>query len=179
MYFVKSKNWLEMISVFQEFLARMDIAYPQWPIARFRFDNSRGENDNPLFRAILRVSEISFEPAPPYSQHKNGNSERMIQTLVTKGRTLLIDSKLPTAMWAEAIMTSSYLHERLPSQPLNHKSPSEMLNVGKKPPIPHLRRFGCLAYKLMPSPQRTNRKFGKRSRSGIMIGYVHDATMMW
>ena len=84
------------------------------------------------------MSGISFEPAPPYMQHKNGKSERMIQTLVTKARTLLIDAKLPTAMWAEAIMTSSYLHERTPSRPLNHRSPYEMLNEGKKPAIHHL-----------------------------------------
>ena len=97
-YFVKSKDSLEMTSVFQEFLARMDKAYPKWPIARFRCDNGRGEYDNRLFRGILRVSGISFEPAPPYTQHKNGKGERMIQTLITKARTLLIDAKLPTAM---------------------------------------------------------------------------------
>ena len=124
------------------------------------------------------MSGISFEPAPPYTQHKNGKSERMIQTLVTKVRTLLIDAKLLTAMWAQAIMTSSYLHERSPSRPLNHKCPYEMLNEGKKPAIHHLRRFGCSAYKLIPPPQRTNRKFGARSRSCIMIGYVNDATTM-
>ena len=76
-------------------------------------------------------------------------------------------------------MTSSYLYERSPSRPLNHKSPYEMLSEGKKPPIHHLRRFGCLAYKLIPPPQPTNRKFGERSRSCVMIGYVHDATTMW
>jgi len=139
-----------MTSDFQEFLARMDKAYAQWPIARFRCDNGRGEYDNHLFRGILPVSEISFEPAPPYIQHKNGKSERVIQTLVTKARTLLINAMLATAMWAEAIMTSSYLHERSPSRPLNHKSPSEMLNEGKRPGIHHLRRFGCSAYKLIP-----------------------------
>jgi len=76
-------------------------------------------------------------------------------------------------------MTSLYLHERSPSQPLNHKSPYEMLNDGKKPVMDHLWRFGCLAYKLIPSPQRTNMKFGERSRLCIMIGYIHDATTMW
>ena len=111
-YFVKSKDSLVMTSVFQEFLARMNKAYPKWPIARVRCANARGEYDNCLFRGIHRVSGISFEPAPPYTQHKNGKSERMIQILVTKARTLIIDAKLPTAMWAEEIMTSSYLHER-------------------------------------------------------------------
>jgi len=178
-YFVRSKDSLEMTSVFQEFVARMDKAYSKWPIARFRCDNGRGEYDNRLFRGILPVSGISFEPAPPYTQHKNGKSEQMIQTLVTMSRTLLIDAKLPTAMWAEPIMTSSYLHEWSASRLLNHKSPYTMLNDGKKPVIHHLRRFGYLAYKLIPPPQRINRKFGERSCLCIMIGYVHDATTLW
>jgi len=146
---------------------------------RFRCDNGRGEYDNRLFRGILRVSGISFEPAPPYTQHKNGKSERMIQTLVIKARTMLIDTKLPTAMWAEAISMAVYLHERSPSRPLYHKTRYKMLNQGKKPVIHHLRRFSCQAYKLVPLPQRKHRKFGERSRICTMIGYVHDATTMW
>ena len=61
-----------MTSVFPEFLARMEKAYPDWPIALFRCDNGRGKYDNRLFRGILRVSGILLEPAPPYTQHKNG-----------------------------------------------------------------------------------------------------------
>jgi len=178
-YFVRSKESLEMTSVFQEFLARMEKAYPAWPIARFRCDNGKGEYDNRLFRGILRVSGISFEPAPPYTQHKNGKSERMIQTLVTKARTMLIDAKLPTPMRAEAISTAAYLHTCSPSRPLQHQTPYEMLNQGRKPIIHHLRRFGCQAYKLVPPPQRKQRRFGERSRLCTMIGYVHDATTMW
>ena len=157
----------------------MEKAYPDWSIARFRCDNGRGEYDNRLFRGILRVSGISFEPAPPYTQHKNGRSERMIQTLVTKARSMLIDAKLPTAMWAEAISTPAYLHECSPSRPLLHKTPYEMLNQGKKPVIHHLWRFGCQAYKLVPPPQRKHRNFSERSRLRTMISYVHDATTMW
>ena len=167
------------MAVFQEFLARMEKAYSDWPIARFCCDNGRGEYDNRLFRGILRVSGISFEPAPPYTQHKNGKSERIIQTLVTKAHTMLIDAKLPTAMWAEAISTAAYLHEHSPSRPLQHKTPYEMLNQGKKPVIHHLRRFCCQAYKLLPPPQRKHKKFGERSRLCTIIGYVHDATTMW
>jgi len=156
----------------------MEKAYPQWPIARFRCDNGRGEYDNRLFRGILRVSGISFELAPLYTQYKNGKSECMIQTLVTKACTMLIEAKLPTAMWAEAIMTSAYLHERSPSWPLNHKSPYEMLNKGRKPAIHHLWHFGCSAYKVIPPTQWSNRMFAERSRLCIMIGYVHDSTTM-
>jgi len=152
-----------MTSVFPEFLARMEKAYPDWPIALFRCDNGRGKYDNRLFRGILRVSGILLEPAPPYTQHKNGKSVRIIQTLVTKAHSMLIDAKLHTAIWAEAISTVAYLHKCSPSWPLLHKTPYEVLNPGKKPVIHHLWRFGCQAYKLVPPPQRMHRRFGERS----------------
>jgi hypothetical protein len=43
-------------------------------IKRFRCDNGKGEYDNNLFRSILRVGGITFEPSPPYAQHKNGET---------------------------------------------------------------------------------------------------------
>jgi len=178
-YFVRPKESIDMTSVFQEFLAQMESAYRDWPMARFRCDNGREEYDNRLFRGILRVSGISFEPAPPYTQHKDGKSEQIIQTLVTKARSMLIDAKLPTAMSVEAISTAAYLQERKPSRPLLHKTPYEILYQGKKPVIHHLRRFGCQAYKLVPPPQRKHKRFGERSRLCTMIGYVDNVTTMW
>ena len=89
--------------------------------------NARGEYDNSLMRGILRVSGISFEPSPPYSQHKNGVSERMIRTLATKARSRLLDSRLDSEFWTEAVSTTTYLHVHSPSQTLNGMTPFEML----------------------------------------------------
>ena len=152
-YFVRSKESIEMTLDFQEFLAQMEKAYPPCPIVRFRCNDRRGEYYNRLFRGILRVSGILFEPAPSYTQHKNVKSDRIIQTLVTKAGTMLIGAKLPMAMWAKAISTAVYLHECSPSLPLQHRTPYEMLNQGKKLAFHHLRRFSCQAYKLVPPPQ--------------------------
>jgi hypothetical protein len=83
-YFLRSKNATEVVSVFQEFQARVEKSLPGHTITRFRCDNGRGEYDIGLFRGILCMGGISFEPSPPYTQHKNGVSERMIRTIVTK-----------------------------------------------------------------------------------------------
>lgn len=131
----------------------MEMAYLEWPTTRFRCNNRGGEYDNRLFRCILQVSGISFEPESPYLQHEHAKSEHMIQVILTKAQTMLIEAKLPVAVWAEAIMTSAYLHERTPSRLLDHKCPYEMLNKGRKPAIHHLRWFACLACKLMQPPQ--------------------------
>ena len=81
-----------MTSRFQEFKLRVEKMFPQFPLCRLRCDNGKGEYDNRFFRGILRASGMSFEPSPPYSQHKNGVSERMIRTIVTKARTMMLDS---------------------------------------------------------------------------------------
>jgi len=176
-YFLRTKTAVEVVSVFQELLASLDKKYPEWPVTRFRCDNGRGEYDNSLFRGILRVSGISFEPSPPYTQHKNGVSERMIRTLVTKAWAMLLDSQLPDMFWAEAINTAAYLHDRSPSRPLSNKTPYEVLQ-NKKPEISHFRRFGCAAYKLIPNEQRVG-KFTERAQECTFLGYVHDTSKIW
>jgi hypothetical protein len=92
-----------------------------YTIKRFRCDNGRGEYDNRLFRGILAAGGISFEPAPPYTQHKNGVAERTIGVLTRKARSLLLDSRAPTEFWAEAICTATYLHARTPNRAVDGK----------------------------------------------------------
>jgi hypothetical protein len=138
----------------------------------------------------VKVSGISFEPSPPYSQHKNGVSERLIGVITEKARAMMIDSQAPLEFWGEAVMTAAYLHRRTPSRALGSKTPWEMLHSHIKrkngdaepvgpPPIHHLRRFGCLAHKRIPEEQRTDKKLGDRSKHAMMVGYVHNSTSMW
>ena len=133
-YFLRSKKAEEVVAVFQEFQAMVDTKYSEYTIRRFRCDNGRGEYDNGFFRGILRVRGISFEPSPPYTQHKNGVSERMIRTISTKARSLLLDSRLEDIFWAEAVNTAKYLHSRSPSASLHGRTPYEVLN-GRKPEL--------------------------------------------
>jgi len=161
-YFLRSKESIEITRIFQEFQARVETAFPNWPISRFRCDHGRGEYDNSLFRSILRVGGILLEPAPSYCQHKNRVAERRIRTIIAQGRAILLDSNLPDAMWAEAVETALYLHSRSPSTSLGGRSPYEMLS-GIKLDLGHLRLFGCSASRLILKEQR-NDKFGPRSR---------------
>jgi hypothetical protein len=119
-----------------------------------------------------------YEPAPPYTQHKNGVSERMLETLNTKARALMIDANLPSNFWAEAINAAVYLHQRTPTKALNGMTPYEKL-LSKKPELEHLRRMGCVAYKQIASEQRKDGKFGARSKKCMMLGYVHDTGKIW
>jgi transposase InsO family protein len=174
--FLVTKNAPEIISKFKGFQAA--IQNKGYSIQRFRCDNGGGEYNNTEFQKVLTDSGIRYEPAPAYTQHKNGVAERMIRTINTKARCMLLDAKLPMRFWAEAVRTAVYLHRRTPTAACSHMTPYEML-FGEKSPLQHLRRFGCIAYKFVPKEQRKDKKFGIRSRPCMMLGYVHDTTKIW
>ena len=176
-YFLNSKSTDCILPVFRKFLAWVN--NQGYTVKHLRCDNGTGEFNNQQFRDLLDLAGISFEPAPPYTQHKNGTAERMIQTLNTKARCMLLDSHLPHFLWAEAINTAAYLHSITPSASLpNFKSPLETLR-GSSPQIDHLRRFGCLVYKHIPPAQRTDKNWGPRSLPCAMVGYAPNTTKIW
>ena len=102
----------------------------------------------------------------------------MIQTINTKARCMLLDAELGIQFWAEAVRTQVYLHRCSPTNNLPAgQSPHEML-YGSRPPLHHLRRFGCTVYRHIPKEQREG-KFSDRGRACMMLGYVHNTTKIW
>jgi len=101
----------------------------------------------------------------------------MIRTLVTKARALLLDSRLPDELWVEAVHTANYLHSRSPSRSISGRTPYELL-YGTPSDLSHLKRFGCIAYKLLPREQRSG-KFRARARPCAFVGYVHNTQKIW
>jgi hypothetical protein len=192
-YFLHTKDREACSNAFREMQSYVKTQYG-CTIRRFRCDNGRGEYDNALFKGILTTSGINFEPAPAYTQHKNGVSERMLQTLNSKARACILDAQLPTVFWAELIETACYLHRRSPTRSLQGRTPYEVLHAWLfardhpstpleanqfRPPLDHLRRVGCVAWKVIPKEQRCDKNFGPRSRRCMMLGYVHDTTHIW
>jgi transposase InsO family protein len=176
-YFLNGKSADEIASKFEHYKARIEAQ--GFKIKRFRCDNGKGEFSNDKFLQILAKDGISFEPSPPYTQHKNGVAERMIRTINTKTRSLMIDSGVHMSFWAEALQTAVYLHQRTPTTSLSkYRSPYEVLHQ-KQPKIEHLRCFGCIAYKYIPKEQRDKGKFTDRSKPCMMLGYVHDTAKIW
>ena len=102
--------------------------FQSWGYDIKRFRCNSGEYDK-FFRSILAARGIRFEPAPPYTQHKNGVAERMIGTFTEKASTMMLDSQVPMEFWAEAVLTACYLHARTPSRALDGKTPYEMLHT--------------------------------------------------
>jgi hypothetical protein len=145
LYFLVGKSSDEIVTKFEHYHIWVR-AQGYW-IKRFRCDNGRGEFSNKVFLDMLGAFGISYKPAPPYTQHKNGTAECMIRMINTKAQCMLLDSNLPMRFWAEAIRTACYLHQCTPNSSLPDLiSPFEAL-TGTKPKLHHLRRFGYTVYK--------------------------------
>jgi transposase InsO family protein len=176
-YFLVTKSAEEISTKFRHYQAWVEAR--GFRIKRFRCDNGTGEYNNSVFLSILGEKGITYEPSPPYTQHKNGVSERMIRTLNTKARSMMREANVPIQFWPEAVRTACYLHRRSPTSSLSgNRSPYEAV-FGTAPRIGHLRRFGCRVYKHIPPAQRTEKKFGSRSSACMMLGYVHNTTKIW
>ncbi|GJW01547.1 integrase, catalytic region, zinc finger, CCHC-type containing protein [Tanacetum coccineum] len=113
----------------------------------------------------IGASNILFSRSPS----ANGVSERQNQTLVEAARTMLIFSKAPLFLWAEAINTAYYTQNRSLIRLRYNKTPYELLQ-DKKPDLSFFHVFGSLCY-----PTNDNEDLGKLDAKvdiGIFVGYA-------
>ena len=115
---------------------------------------------------------IVVQQTTPYAHQQNGKIKRYVRTIKEGGQMLLADSGLPMSFWGWAVLTSQYLHNRLPSStlPIN-TTPIEAIS-GKKPNLSHLRVWGCQCFIAIPPKLRT--KGGPRHFEGIFVGFEED-----
>nr|GFB18259.1 retrovirus-related Pol polyprotein from transposon TNT 1-94 [Tanacetum cinerariifolium] len=119
-----------------------------------------------------RLSHLNFDTINDLARNDLVAVERRNRTLVEAARTMLIFSRTPLLLWAEAIATacftqnSSIIHRRF------NKTPYELIN-GRKPDILFLHVFGALCY-----PKNDCEDIGKLSAKGdigFFIGYSADS----
>nr|GFB07580.1 hypothetical protein [Tanacetum cinerariifolium] len=92
--------------------------------------------------------------------------------LVEAARIMLIFSRAPLFLWAEAIATACFTQNRSIIHRRFNKMPYELIN-GRKPDISFLYVFGALCY---PKNDREDiRKLGAKGNIGFFIGYSADS----
>ncbi|GJW42690.1 putative ribonuclease H-like domain-containing protein [Tanacetum coccineum] len=111
---------------------------------------------------------ISHQASSVRTPQQNGVVERRNRTLVEAARTMLIFSRAPLFLWAEAIATACYTQNRSIIHHRFEKTPYELIN-SRKLDISFLHVFWDLCY-----PKNDHEDIGKlgaKGDIGFFIGY--------
>nr|GFB89065.1 retrovirus-related Pol polyprotein from transposon TNT 1-94 [Tanacetum cinerariifolium] len=115
---------------------------------------------------------ISHQMSSVRTPQQNGVVERRNRTLVEAARTMLIFSRAPLFLWAEAIATACFTQNRSIIHRRFNKTPYELINR-RKPDISFLHVFGALCY---PKNDREDiGKLGAKGDIGFFSGYSADS----
>nr|GEW67102.1 retrovirus-related Pol polyprotein from transposon TNT 1-94 [Tanacetum cinerariifolium] len=119
-----------------------------------------------------RLSHLNFDTINDLARNDLVAVERRNRTLVEAARTMLIFSRAPLFLWAEAIATACFTQNRSIIHRRFKKTPYELIN-GRKPDISFLHVFGALCY---PKNDREDiGKLGAKGDIGFFIGYSADS----
>jgi hypothetical protein len=107
----------------------------------------------------------------PYSLQQNDVIERCNQTVVGMARALLKQRGMSAVFWGKAVVTAIYILNRSPTKALDDRMPYAAWHR-RKPAVPHLRVFGCLAF---AKELGHIDKLDDRSTPGVFIGYAEGS----
>ena len=111
---------------------------------------------------------ITHRISCPHSPAQNGIAERKHRHIIETALSLMHHSSLPHQLWDEAVCTSVYLINRLPTPNLDNKSPFYLVHH-QELDYNLLKSFGCAHYPCLRS--YTTSKFDSRSERCIFLGY--------
>nr|GEW54857.1 hypothetical protein [Tanacetum cinerariifolium] len=136
-----------------------------------RTDNGT-EFKNQVLKEYFDSVGITHQVSSIRTPQQNGVVEQKSQMLVEVAKTMLIFSRAPLFLWAEAIATACFTQKRSIIHRRFNKTPYELIN-GKKPDISLFHVFGALCY-----PKNDRKDFGKlgaKGDIGFFIGYSADS----
>lgn len=168
-FFLKTKD-----EVFDKFKMVVNLIKTQLgrEVKVLRTDNSR-EYVNGKMKTFIEDHGIEHQRTAPNTPEQNGVAERKNRTLVESTRSMLFAKDLPLQLWAEAVLTATYLSNRQPSTRSGEKSAYELW-FNHKPELSHLRIFGSWAYEHVPDNLR--KKLQKKAKKLLMVGYDSNST---
>jgi hypothetical protein len=105
---------------------------------------------------------------------QNGIVERKNKHLLEVARALCFTNKVPIYLWGEAILTATYLINRMPSRVLNFKTPLQVFTncnpISRLSSTLPLKNFGCTAFVHIHDHNRG--KLDPRARKCVFVGYA-------
>ncbi|GJV36065.1 putative ribonuclease H-like domain-containing protein [Tanacetum coccineum] len=117
---------------------------------------------------FCEMKGIKREFSVARTPQQNAVAERRNRTLIEAVRTILVDSKLPTTFWAEAINTACYMLNRVLVIKPHTKTPYELIR-GRTPLIDFMKPFGC-PITILNTRDHLG-KFDGKPDEGFFVGY--------
>ncbi|GKC18794.1 retrovirus-related pol polyprotein from transposon TNT 1-94 [Tanacetum coccineum] len=163
-YFLYSKD--KTPEIIKKFIAQAQLNYKA-KVCKIRTDNGI-EFKNANLKAHYEKLGIMQQFSTARMPQQNGVVERRNRTLVEAARTMLIFSRLPKFLWAEAVATACFTQNRSIIHTRHNKTPYELLR-GRKPNVEYFHVFGSLCY---PTNDQDNLgKMKPKADIGVFIGY--------
>ena len=167
MFTIPNREASTILNYFKQFRSRMENITGK-NIKNIRTD--QGTEYKGEFLEYLTENGIIKQTGIAYEHNHPGQAERVHQTIMTMGRAILKESKLPQNFYNEAQLTAVYLHNRQ-IHGNDTKTPFEHI-YGKRPNSSHLQPFGCVCYSHIPIERRS--KLDDTTEKCRLIGYGDD-----
>lgn len=162
LYLAKAKS--DIPKNFTEFKALVELQLNH----KIKALQSDGGGEYIALKSFLATHGIKHRISCPHTPQQNGLSERKHKHLIEMTLSLLAKASMPQSFWDEAVLTSTFLINRLPTPLLHLKSPFEIL-YNKPPDYSFFRTFGCSCY---PNLRPYNKhKLQFRSIQCTFLGY--------
>nr|KYP54945.1 Retrovirus-related Pol polyprotein from transposon TNT 1-94 [Cajanus cajan] len=169
LFLLKHKS--EVSSVFLRFVSMIKNQFGV-NIKKLRSNNAK-DYFNHTLNFFCQKEGIIHESSCVHTPQQNGIAERKNGHLLDQTRALIFQNNVPKIFWGEAVLTATYLINRLPSTILSSKSPMEVLK-SFYPHITHTnnhqpRIFGCVSFVHVHSSGRG--KLDPRAIKCVFLGY--------
>ncbi|GJU57318.1 putative ribonuclease H-like domain-containing protein [Tanacetum coccineum] len=142
------------------------------PPIRPSLSDNETEFKNCIMNQFCEMKGIKRKFSMARTPQQNGVAERKNRTLIEAARTMLVDSKLPTAFWAEAVNTTCYVLNRVLLIKPHNKTPYELIR-GRPPLIDFMKPFGCLVT-ILNTKDHLGKFDGKADEGYFLLGNRPD-----
>lgn len=134
----------------------------------YLYCDNGGEYLSNDFKEFCSQKGITYHLTVPHTPQQNGVAERMNRSITEKARTILNAAQLTISFWGKAVLTATYLINRIPTKALNKKQTPFEKWYGQKPSLKKLKIFGSTVYVLN---KKQTSKFDVKSIKTILVGY--------
>jgi hypothetical protein len=169
LFLMKEKS--EVGTLFRNFNSMIQTQF-QTKIQVLKTDNAK-EYFNTILGSYLLNQGIIHISSCVDTPQQNGVAERKNRHLLEVARSLMFSTNVPKHFWGEAVLTATYLINRMPSRVLKFQTPYQTLLTA----FPHIKFlsnldpkiFGCSVFVHVHQTHRS--KLDPRSIKCIFIGY--------